>query len=118
MDRMSGIELLNLLLKAAAGGASVRVGVACFLAFPLRVLVGVGAGLEAIRLRVLRCGVVGLLIVDKLDNEGDFLKGVVGYNQNSNISHHSNNSLFYCVPVQWMYVWVWLMSLLWERQEV
>ena len=79
---ISGMELLNFLLRFAADGAIVRVGVACFLPLPIRVLEGTGAGLEPILWRVLRCGVVDLLtlIVDKFDSEGDFLIGVVGYN--------------------------------------
>ena len=32
-----------------------------------------------------RCGVVGLLSVDRLDSEGDFLIGVVGYNKSITI---------------------------------
>lgn len=80
-DLISGLELLNFLFKLGAPKLFL-VGVVCWV-FPLRVLVGVGFGVELIRWRVFRWGVVGVLSVDRLDSEGDFLIGVVGYNKST-----------------------------------
>jgi len=49
MDRMSGLEALNFLLRVAVGAANVRVGVACCFPLPLIALLGAGVGVELIR---------------------------------------------------------------------
>ena len=59
---------------------SAELDVACWV-FLLSILVGVGLGGGWGNQQLFRYGVVGLLSVDRLDSEGDFLQliGVVGY---------------------------------------
>ena len=88
------------------------VDVACWV-FLLSILVGVGLGGGWGNQQLFRYGVVGLLSVNRLDSEGDFLQliGVVGYNNKRIIIPVTmviTHCFFFVVWCGWEWlIWLW-----------